>query len=31
MCLLDIESAEVVGAVERRLAAEPSRLVDRMS
>ena len=31
MCLLDIESGEVVGAVERRLAAEPSRLVDRMS
>jgi len=26
MCLLDIEVAEVLGAVERRLAAEPSRV-----
>jgi len=26
MCLLDIEVSEVVGAVERRLAAEPSRV-----
>jgi len=26
MCLLDIEAGEVVGAIERRLAAEPSRV-----
>jgi lipopolysaccharide heptosyltransferase I len=26
MCLLDIEVAEVVGAIERRLAAEPTRV-----